>query len=89
VQSFLISWVNFDLVQIGTALELYRLQVGGYPEKLQDLHPGYVKRVPRNPFDGSPYQYQSTVGGSYVINAGNVSRSAGDLEQVFKFPNGS
>lgn len=52
------SWQNYDLLRIGTALELYRLQNGGYPGDLSELAPGYLERVPRNPADGSEYQYK-------------------------------
>ena len=51
------GWVNFDLVRLAAAIELFRYQTGELPETLQDLHPAYIKRLPRDPFEGNAYKY--------------------------------
>lgn len=62
----LLSWVNFDLLRMGVALERYRLNHGSYPAALNALAPEYLATIPREPFTGEPYNYESTLD-SYTI----------------------
>jgi hypothetical protein len=47
----------------GLALERYRNETGRWPERLDELAPGYLKSVPLNPFDGQPLHYKRLANG--------------------------
>jgi hypothetical protein len=68
----MMCWLNFDRLEVAAAVELFRIQNGVYPEKLQDLNPAYLKRIPRNPFDGKAYQYKATMEGEYELSPGQT-----------------
>ncbi len=40
-----------NLEKVGTALELYRLDQGDYPDSLDELLPKYLEELPVDPFD--------------------------------------
>lgn len=63
----LVGWMNFDLVQIATALELHKIHAGGYPGEIQELAPAFLKRIPREPIEGREYSYKRTADGSYEL----------------------
>ena len=63
----LISWMNFDLIRLATALELYRIEHGNYPSKLDELVPTYLQRIPLEPLEGRAYAY-AMVGATYKLN---------------------
>ncbi|MBM3250050.1 MAG: type II secretion system protein GspG [Candidatus Omnitrophica bacterium] len=58
-----------DIASIGTALDMYELDIGGYPDKLDDLmaNPGlgdqwkgpYLKKAPKDPW-GRDYEYETS-----------------------------
>jgi hypothetical protein len=50
------------LLSATLALRAYKLEHGGYPERLQDLVPRYLTAVPSDPFDfGQPLRYRRSV----------------------------
>jgi hypothetical protein len=52
----------FDqLVQVGAAIERYRVDKGRYPGALDDLVPSYLKELPRDPYSNSkePPHYET------------------------------
>ncbi len=40
-----------NLERVGTALELYRLDQGDYPDSLDELLPKYLEELPLDPFE--------------------------------------
>ncbi len=38
---------------------LYEIRHGRRPENLEDLVPEFLRKVPRDPFDGKPFRYLS------------------------------
>ncbi len=59
-------WKN-DRLMLRLALRAYKLEHGKYPTKLDDLAPGYIKKIPTDPFAvKGEYKYKST-GGSYLL----------------------
>ena len=61
-----------DVATVGTALDMYEMDIGSYPEKLEDLlkDPGvgdkwkgpYLKKEPKDPW-GRLYKYETSSGG--------------------------
>jgi hypothetical protein len=70
----LMTWLNFDLVRLGLALELYKIQNGKYPEHLDDLIPGYIMRLPNDPIEGQPYKYRIRVSGEYELYSPSIPK---------------
>lgn len=72
VETSKIQAARFQIEQLGTALEIYRLDVGKYPDSLQKLikssgdkwHGPYLEKnkIPPDPW-GDSYQYQMVAGG--------------------------
>ncbi len=52
--------VHLDLAHAALAIERYRMAMGNVPERLDELVPQYLQRVPIDPFDGQPIRYRST-----------------------------
>jgi len=66
-----------DISNIDLAMDLYEMDIGSYPDKLEDLrvNPGsnnnwkgpYLKKDPKDPW-GRPYKYErGTEGASYKV----------------------
>ena len=47
-----------DLARLGLAMTAYQQKHGKHPEKLDDLVPGYLTGIPRDPFDGRPLRWK-------------------------------
>jgi hypothetical protein len=64
------------------ACERYRLKHGKWPDKLDDLTPAFLDRVPLDPVDGKPIRYKKlpdgvmvyVVGDDGIDNGGNLPR---------------
>src|SRR5262249_8608825 len=52
------------------AAERYRLAHGRWPERLQDLVPDYLSKVPMDLFDGQPLRYRRLKDGVIVYTVG-------------------
>jgi hypothetical protein len=74
------------------AIERYTLANGAPPEQLNALTPGYLSKVPSDPFDGNPIRYQRE-GGSYTLycvgpnmtdDGGKVTASSSEGDVVFR-----
>ncbi|HTB63951.1 MAG TPA: hypothetical protein VK737_10215 [Opitutales bacterium] len=59
------TWL--DQAAVACALERYRLAQGTYPEKLNDLVPKYIKKLPNDIITGGPLHYQRTPDGLFVL----------------------
>ncbi|MCL2512057.1 MAG: hypothetical protein FWF09_08410, partial [Bacteroidales bacterium] len=52
---------------IACAIERYRLEHGRIPERLGDLVPTYLAKIPSDPCDGQPMRYKPEGDGNAVI----------------------
>jgi hypothetical protein len=50
--------VRLRLAGLGCALERYRRAKGGYPEKIEQLVPDFVAKLPHEPTNGEPFLYR-------------------------------
>jgi hypothetical protein len=70
-------------LQVLLALEHYRRDRGGCPEKLAELTPGLMKVVPLDPFDGKPLRYKKVADGVIVYSVGQDGiDNGGNIERV-------
>jgi len=58
-EAFYWRWVQFDQLLLGTALESYRRDQGRYPDRLEELVPKYMTRLPLDPIEGELYPYEN------------------------------
>jgi hypothetical protein len=58
-ETFYWRWVQFDQLLLGIALESYRRDQGRYPDRLEELVPKYMTRLPLDPIEGKPYPYEN------------------------------
>jgi hypothetical protein len=56
-----------DAAQAGCALERYRLASGHFPERLDELVPRYLERIPNDVMDGKPLRYRVGTDGGYRL----------------------
>ena len=75
--------IALDLNRTVAALEVARIDLGHYPEKLDELSPKYLSTVPRDIFDGQPLRYRLDPKGYTLYSVGanlkdDGGRSASD-----------
>lgn len=63
------------------AVERYRLAKGRLPERLDELVPQYLERVPADPFDGEPLRYSRREKGYVVYSIGPDGKDDGGAEE--------
>lgn len=62
-KSFAQAEAKLDILQLDIALRRHNLDTSRYPAKLFDLTPGYLKKIPVDPFGGKALKYKATNGG--------------------------
>ena len=67
--------VSADLSTIGNQFELFRLDHGAYPDKIEALVGGYLKSVPMDPW-GNKYQMKIEEG-NIILFTFNPSKAQG------------
>lgn len=50
-------WTNYDVLTLATALEAFLHDQGRYPDRLEQLVPKYLAKLPREPIHGGSYNY--------------------------------
>jgi hypothetical protein len=58
---------QFGLLTVSLALRAYKLEKGGYPNKLVELIPDYLERIPDDPFDPRKALRYKTAQPNYVL----------------------
>lgn len=58
-ETFYWRWIQFDQLLLGLALESYRRDLGRYPDRLEELVPKYMARLPLDPIEGKLYPYEN------------------------------
>jgi hypothetical protein len=71
-----------DLMQLGLAIEQYRVENGEYPTTLDQVAPLSGGAIPIDPFTGQPYVYQLS-GGSFLIYSATASLVDADRARRF------
>jgi hypothetical protein len=51
------------LADLALAMTAYKSAKGRYPQKIEELTPDYIDRIPTDPFDGKPLKMKSVKGG--------------------------
>jgi hypothetical protein len=51
------------LADLALAMTAYKAVKGRYPERIEELVPHYIDRIPIDPFDGKPLKMKSVKGG--------------------------
>jgi hypothetical protein len=69
--------------RISFALQAFYLERGALPENLNELVPGYLAAIPRDPFDGEPMRYSEEK--KIVYSVGNDFIDQGGSEKSFIF----
>lgn len=59
-----------DCAQVGVAIARYRAQQGHPPQTLDELVPGLLLELPRDPFNDEPLRYKSDAAGIVVYSVG-------------------
>jgi hypothetical protein len=66
-----------SLTKLAIVLHIYRLENGQYPERLQDLVPKYLPRLPEDLFSGQPPIYRRTEKGFVLYSVGPNGKDDG------------
>jgi len=65
------------------AVERYRLGHGFWPDRLDDLVPRNLSRIPTDPFDGQPLRYKRLDDGVVIYSIGADRKDdGGHLERI-------
>lgn len=75
------NWIGFNsraarseaiqgLVDLAFATTAYKEDYGGYPARLEDLVPAYIKQIPTDPFDGKLLKIKAVEGGLCLFSIG-------------------
>ncbi|HEY1173259.1 MAG TPA: hypothetical protein VGH19_17960 [Verrucomicrobiae bacterium] len=67
LQPILMHQAAVHQLLIACALEEYRLQHGEYPEKLDELMPKYLAKIPHDIIDGKPMRYRREAQDSFIL----------------------
>jgi hypothetical protein len=59
--------VLLDLTRVAAALAVYRAEQGEYPDKLDQLVPGILEKLPEDMYSGNPFKYSRKPDGGYVL----------------------
>jgi hypothetical protein len=59
--------VFLDLTRVAAALAVYRAEHDNYPEKLEDLVPSVLEKLPEDLYSGNPFKYSRKPDGGYVL----------------------
>ena len=75
---------GFELTRIAAALAAWRAgdAAGGYPERLDQLVPRYVDRLPLDPFTDQPFRYERRADGYLLVSVGQDGRDDGGTDLV-------
>ena len=66
-----------ESAQVAIAVEHFRLDTGKLPERLDELVPKYMEKVPIDPFDGKPLRYKRLEKGYTIYSIGEDGKDDG------------
>jgi hypothetical protein len=79
------QWAGFDQLRLLVALERHRAAHGQYPASLEALVPQYLRHVPKDPFEGKPYEYE-LLDGEPVIRVPYLEQGPAEKMKVRLLP---
>lgn len=68
------------LMHLAISIELYKRNIGQYPEALADLQPEYISEIPQDWFSTGPVSYRRTESGFVVYSIGQNRIDDGGLD---------
>ena len=72
--------MRLELVKVSLALAAFRAEKGVYPQKLSELSPAYVKKVPADVFAERPLVYKRDGKGYLLYSVGENMKDDGGVE---------
>jgi hypothetical protein len=73
---------TLDLTRLAAALAVYRAEQGAYPEKLDDLVPAVLDKLPVDLYNAKPFIYQRTNDGYLLYSAGENGLDDGGSSEM-------
>jgi type II secretory pathway pseudopilin PulG len=67
VQKAAASQATVTLARVACALERHRLATGAYPEKLDELAPRFLARIPPDPVNGGALKYRREAPDRFIL----------------------
>jgi hypothetical protein len=67
IPEFAYTQSSLDQAVVACALERYRLAHGSYPEKLEELSPQFIAKLPHDDVSGEPLHYHRTPDGQFIL----------------------
>lgn len=68
-----------NLVRIAFGVEAYKRDNGEFPQKLEDLAPKYISKVPQDIFAAGPFKYEAAKGEYKVYSVGRNGKDDGGI----------
>lgn len=78
------KWVQYDQLVLSVALEKYRNEYKTYPDKLEELVPKYLDRLPLDPFEAKQYVYEN-LGSEFSVSCGYLDSEPYEFMKEGKF----
>ena len=75
-----------EMSQIALALAAFKDEKGAFPQKLAELAPGYLPKVPNDLFIGQPLKYSRTANGYLLYSVGPNMKDDGGKNDRKSFP---
>ena len=72
-----------EMGDVAMALFQYKIDHNEYPQKLDDLTPAYIKRIPKDPFNGKNLFYKKS-GEHFMLSSVGYNRE-NDYEQALEY----
>lgn len=78
-----VAGVERHLTQVALGLAVYKAEKGSYPDRLADLSPGYLKKVPKDFFSGGKdFIYKPADGGYVLYSVGENGQDDGGKDKA-------
>ncbi|MBL8889891.1 MAG: hypothetical protein JNL67_07915 [Planctomycetaceae bacterium] len=74
------QYTSRDLLEVALAMEMYRLANGKFPESLPELHPEYLREIPKDRYTDQPLAYRRIGAGYRLYSVGKNQKD--DLGQT-------
>ncbi len=66
-KQYLYAHTRAQETRLACTLESFRRAKGGFPEKLDELMPGFIDAIPKDVFDSKPLRYRRNADGGYDL----------------------
>lgn len=83
---FLHLHATIRMASLACALERFRIANARYPERLEELVPQFIGKLPHDPCDGQPFRYRITPEGYLLYSIGMDRKDDGGKVNDIRFP---